>query len=456
MQSIWNRLERFLVLGSDRGTYYVAEPVRGQEPVDAALKTDGERTVAMIGKIASSGRAPRRDPMLLALAMAAAPALADRKTNAIALAALPLIALTAIDLYKFAGFARRFRGWGRALRAAVSEWYRGKPAGELARSMLKTGGGEGWAHRDLLRMAHPQPPTVAHNTLFRWAVEGELSRFAPVDVVTGELKAVYAFEMARRATSEQEAARVVEDYGLTCEEVPPRWRQSPLVWEALLDHMPYRDMLRHLGDLARAGLLDQGSETAALVTARIGNRARVRSSGVHPVDVWAASVAYRADSPSRPVLDSLEDAYRHAMGNVRPVGAPLHVAVDASPSMEARGVAEAAEVMAEVYSRTERRVTVTRFAGRFERAEAETIVMFTDARRFPPSGAVKTAVVAMAATEALAGPPSFSQLGVAGFDQTVPAVLEDFLGGRVSAREGLQPVVRGVSAQLGGGRLGLL
>ena len=47
------------------------------------------------------------------------------------------------------------RGWGRGLRNAVSHWYVEPGAEDLAHQAVKYQQRDGWAHGDLLRLAHP-------------------------------------------------------------------------------------------------------------------------------------------------------------------------------------------------------------------------------------------------------------------------------------------------------------
>ena len=106
--------------------------------------------------------------------------------------------MNALELFQFVVRSRDERGWGRALRSAVAHWYNGRPAAEVAADMLKCPEYQGWTHRDLLRMAHPEPATPAHNALFQWAVDGELGHLATSGLVAGELRQVYAVDRLKR------------------------------------------------------------------------------------------------------------------------------------------------------------------------------------------------------------------------------------------------------------------
>src|SRR5215475_6339613 len=69
----WTQLRRFLVLGSEGGSYYAGELTLTREnaqAVEACVKADGLLAVAEIARVSGERRAPRNDPALFALALA--------------------------------------------------------------------------------------------------------------------------------------------------------------------------------------------------------------------------------------------------------------------------------------------------------------------------------------------------------------------------------------------------
>jgi hypothetical protein len=102
----WIRLRRFLILGSEGGSYYAAEAALTRENADAVdrcLAEDGPRTVAEIVRVSDEGRAPKNDPAIFALAMAAASAV-PRLTPRDASAALALVTAATEPDYEVVGF----------------------------------------------------------------------------------------------------------------------------------------------------------------------------------------------------------------------------------------------------------------------------------------------------------------------------------------------------------------
>jgi 60 kDa SS-A/Ro ribonucleoprotein len=158
----WARLHRFL--GSEGGSYYASEWTltrENAEAVEECVREDGLRAVAEMVRMSAEGRAPKNDPALYALALAAG--LGDVETRRAALAALPQVARTGTHLFQFALFVEGFRSWGRSLRRAVGRWYTAQPVDALAYQAVKYRRRQGVTHRDLLRLAHPARPVGAGN-----------------------------------------------------------------------------------------------------------------------------------------------------------------------------------------------------------------------------------------------------------------------------------------------------
>jgi len=338
----WARLDRYLILGSEGGTYYVAEQPLTVENANAALEciaADGLRVVRRTIEISESGRAARNDPALLVLALCAS--VGDEATRAAALAALDRVARTGTHLFHWLRYMKACRGWGRSVRRAVSRWYTGKPAGALAHQLLKYRARDGWSHRDALRLAHPTAPTYEHDLLFRYATAGwdaiAGSNALRTDV-GGRLEAVHAI----RQMSPADAARVIRIYGLTREMLPTAMLRHAEVWEALLDAMPLTALVRNLGVMSTVGLLVPGSAATRRVVSRLANAGAVRRARLHPLAVLAALRTYARGrgargsgrwTPVPEVVDALDGAYYLAFANAPVTNRRLLLALDVSASM---------------------------------------------------------------------------------------------------------------------------
>ncbi|MBO9540889.1 TROVE domain-containing protein [bacterium] len=491
----WRRLDRFLILGSEGGSYYARSAALTRENAEAVLHClaeDGPRAVARIVAISEAGRAPRNDPALFALALAAATG--DAETRSLALAALPRVARIGTHLFHFMAYVEGLRGWGRGLRRAIGAWYNDKTPDELAHQVIKYRRRDGWSHRDALRLSHPIPGTSAHAALFHWVTQ----QSATADQ---ELPALLtAFEAMRRAETSEEVVALLAAHRLPREAVPTRWLDRAEVWEALLAAMPMEAMVRQLAAMARVGLLRPRSEASRLVCERLGDGERLRQARLHPIKLLAALATYRQGhgvrglggpwEPDPAIVDALDGAFYQAFGNVAPSGKRIVVAVDVSGSMDAGQIAGvpgltprmAASALALVTTATEQDVTVIAFSDRMvplalsahqrlddvmrlsaaipfggtdcalpmlwaleHGVEADAFVILTDSETWAgdvhPSEALaryrartgipaKLAVVGMVSNGfSIADPADPGMLDVVGFDTAVPQLLSDFIAG---------------------------
>lgn len=366
----WTRFDRFLIFGSERGTYYIRErtlTVENATNARAVLAEDGPRFVRRIVEISAAGRAPSNDPALFALAMAAG--LGNDATRTMALEALPEVARTGTHLFHFLQYVRAFRGWGRGVRRAVGRWYTAKPAPAIAYQMLKYQARDGWSHRDALRLAHPKAPTVGHDVLFRYATKGwdgvlELDGVNDLDVVR-LLDAIKSLAHL----GPNEAAAVIRDTKLTREMVPTELLTHAVVWEALLERMPLTAMIRNLGVMTKVGLLGPASDAARAVIDRLSSHEALRGARVHPVAVLVAMKTYAQGrgvkgggqwTPVARVVDALDQAFYRSFDNAPTTGKRIMLALDVSGSMgmsvagiESLSCREASAAMALVTAATE-------------------------------------------------------------------------------------------------------
>ena len=344
----WVRLDRFLVLGSEGGSYYATERALTRDNAEAVVRciaADGARAVARIVEVSDAGRAAKNDPAVFALAMAAK--LGDPATRRAALAALPRVCRIGTHVMHFADYVQAFGGWGRGTRTAVARWYNDKPADKLAYQLVKYQARDGWSNRDLLRLAHPKAPSSEHDLLYRWVVKGELANQSEAPV-TGGLALVAAFEQAKRATTAEEIVDLITRFKLPREAVPTEWLADARVWEALLQGMPLTAMIRNLATMTRVGLVAPMAQATRTVVDRLADRRRLREARVHPIALLAALKTYAAGvgvrgkqtwTPVQAVVDALDAAFYTAFENVEPSGARTLLALDVSGSMECGTVA---------------------------------------------------------------------------------------------------------------------
>lgn len=334
-QDDWKRLDRFLILGTEGGTYYVGErklTKDNAECVARCLKADGVRTVNRIIEISDSGRAPKNDPALFALAMCTG--LGNDETKKAAFTALPKVARIGTHLFHFVSYVEQFRGWGRGLSRAVKYWYSSKSIENLAYDAVKYQSRDGWSHRDALRLAHPRAENAARNALYRWIVDTE--------VIDGLPKIVQAFESAKKAQTAKEIVALIREYNLPRECIPTQHLNDAGVWEALLERMPMTAMIRNLATMTRVGLLAPMNDAVNKVAAALTDEAALKKALIHPIQVLSALKTYEQGhgecgkytwEPVAKIVDALDGAFYATFKTIDPTGKRMLLGLDISSSM---------------------------------------------------------------------------------------------------------------------------
>lgn len=338
----WDFLVRFLVLGTEGGTYYATErelTLAAIEHVRGLIAQDGVRVVAEVVAVSTGNRAPRVSPAIFTLA--ACSVLGDEPTKAAANAALHQVCRTGSHLLEWAGAVRALSGKppsGGGQRRALGRWYNDQEPDRLAYQLVKYGQRGGWSQRDLLRLAHPKPRTPQHARALAWATG------KPLVSAEGDLLDAVV-ELRSLEVSAANLPRVVDlvsSRRIPREAVPSRWLAERDVWLALLVDMPLGATVRNLGKLSSLGLLAPLSGTEGLVAGRLRNADRVRGARLHPATLLNARQVYASGrglrgsltwQPSQVVLGALDDAFWLAVGQVVPTGKRVYLAIDGSGSM---------------------------------------------------------------------------------------------------------------------------
>lgn len=364
----FGRLERFLILGTEGGTYYATERDLTKESfasVERAIAIDGVRVVQIVTDISHSGRAPKNDPALLVLAMCAASTnLAVRQA---ALTALPKVARIGTHLFHFAHFVQTYRGWGRGLRRAIGQWYTDRSVDNLINQVVKYRQRDGWTHRDLLRLAHPKADDAEKRAVFEWVTHPD--RPAP-DI----LSPAVALMGAKTAS---EAVPLIREHKLPREVVPTDLLNELSVWEALLEDMPMTAMVRNLGKMTNIGLLKPLSVASGYVAERIADGDLIQKARLHPIAILMALKIYQQGHGDRGkmswvavsnIVDALDKAFYLSFKSVTPTGKRQLLALDVSGSMSSQilgtslSAREGAAAMALVMANVEKNSHIVGFA----------------------------------------------------------------------------------------------
>lgn len=328
----FTRLRRFLVLGSEGGSYYASErklTLENAQAIRRCIETEGARAVGEIVAVSEERRAPRVGPALFALAMAAAHG--DGETRALTFQSLPRVARTGSHLHEFAGYADSMRGWGRGLRRAVADWYAARPVADAVYQAVKYRNRYGWTHRDLLRKVHAKSEGPL-NELFAWVTQGTLPSDDP------DLRLVHAFEQAKTADADT-LAGLIREHRMSWEMVPAEMTDRKEVWQALSEEMPVNAFVRNLATMTRLGVIGpMESAHACEALGRIGTQ----RGRMHPIGVLSALLTYLSGKgvrgqhtwePVSQVVDALDAAFERSFAQAPQTDRRFYLGIDVSGSM---------------------------------------------------------------------------------------------------------------------------
>jgi len=484
------RLERFLILGTDGGTYYVSERKLTKDNakfVLALIKSDEQLVIDTLRAVADENRAPKNSPSLFVLALL----MHNAENKAAVRALVPKVARTGTHLFEYAQYLKDLGGLGRAKRGSLADWYTSKDDNQLAYQVVKYRQRDGWTHRDVFRLAHPKGVNVSI---------GDFVLGGPIKADRAEIEntpeIIDGFKAMQRTTSAKEVVRVLNTYkALPWETIPTQFLKDPDVWKTLFYNgaLGQTALIRNLKRFEEIGAF-KDVKFAGDVAIALADGERIVKGRVHPVQYANARgiLGKQHRGMNAKVLGALESGFYESFKTVEPAGVPTMVSLDVSGSMTMYAPAglvglncrEAAALMAMVTVRTEPYVVVNAFttslvtlnigdADSFETVlrkvsglsfggtdiaqpmvyakskgiDVDAFAVYTDNETW--AGSVKPNValkqyrdsrgrnarlvsVGMVSTGfTVADPKDAGMLDVVGFDSSTPSVMANFFAGRV-------------------------
>lgn len=342
--SKWDRLERFLILGTDGGTYYVSEKKLTDQNVSFVrelLKEDANEVLRRTIDVSQNGRAKSNSPALFVLALAMN---TDGVNRSAVKSAVIQVARTSTHLFEYAQYLKNLGGMGRAKRESLTEWYSNKSDSQMAYQVVKYRQRDGWTHRDVFRISHPR------------GLNADVVNFALGKDHNSNEKIIVGFEKVQRATTSQEVIKLIHEYNLTWEMIPTQFHKDLDVWKAFFeaDTLGQSALLRNTTRFARLGAF-RDVKFAAQYANRLADSDRIAKSRIHPINFLNASVVFEEGSVNRrggnnggwgysvvrnkdwetnsKVAKALNDAFYESFKNVEPANKSTLVAIDTSASM---------------------------------------------------------------------------------------------------------------------------
>ncbi|XP_074626003.1 RNA-binding protein RO60-like isoform X2 [Acropora palmata] len=350
----FERLRRFLVLGSEGGTYYAKERKLGKENAQALLRLIGEgrgpEAVKIIIDYSTEGRTAKQDPIILCLAICARSK--HMETKRAAYAAITQVLRIPTHLFMFVELCETLSkptstGWGRAHRKAIQKWYTEKNPRNLAVAVTKYKRRNKWSHRDLFRLCHIKPKDTGIQFVVKYVMKGfdavrqEADSSEIGEDVVSVVNFLKAVEEAKWMDQDQ-LVQSIKQYGLVREHIPTQHLNTGKIWTALLEQMPMSAMIRNLGKMTRVGILEPKSEGAKRVCQMLKDVESIKGARVHPFSILLALKQYQAGqgdkgklkwTPNQAIVTALDNAFYLAFKFVEPTYKRYLLAIDVSGSM---------------------------------------------------------------------------------------------------------------------------
>lgn len=384
----FDQLRRFLILGTQGGTYYVGEKDLTKQNLDnikALIANDPNAVVDLTATISLEGRSYRNDAAILVLALVmtlgtdAAKAYARSKVND--------IVRTSTHLFQYISFLKALApgsGLGTSRNRSIANWYESKSPEDLAYQAVKYRQREGWTHRDAFRQARPKEI----NTSVGDFIMGK--EHAAVD----DLRIIEGFKTIQRADNVRQVLDALEFWKmLPWEAIPTQFHKNLEVWQKLFynGQLQGQALVRNITRLAKLGAFNDLIFASDYAT-RLTDEKMIARTRLHPIQYLNALVVHTEGQVSREarnslvfsnhktkdwttspiIVDALNEGVHLSFKHIEPTYKRTLLAVDVSGSMTASigmgldlSAAQVSGVMASVIARTEPYYQIMGFASSF-------------------------------------------------------------------------------------------
>lgn len=364
-----NRLTRFLIMGTETGSFYQTTQKLTLENTQIAQKQldKGPEAVTEIVRVSHEGLAEKQDAILFTLALATRSK--NDETRSAAYQAVIPVCRTLSQLCSFLDYRFALGGYDNGkhvgekiknardkkgkpiterygshassmgLRTAIQNWLNAQSDADLAYQIMKYPNRAGLSFRDILRIAKPTPKSLTRSSLYQYGTKGDYDLAQMDETISSRL--VAAGIVGHADVQVEAAANMIREFDLPREVVRNDLLNDVNIWTALLQNMPVTAMIRNLGKMTSVGVFTS-DENRTLVIDRLNDEQRIKGSRIHPLKVYAAINTYNEGrglkgdlrwNPDRKIQSALDDAFDLSFKNVVPSNKEILVALDTSSSM---------------------------------------------------------------------------------------------------------------------------
>lgn len=337
-------LKRFLVLGSETGTYYISQKDLTKMHIECLERLIKNKEFQKILDLLNeySTKVYKKDYLIFVLARICAISLKPDEHELIdfrnkiieivlQVCTIPTHLFMFIELYKsIKKGLYQSSGWNPKIKNLVSSFYNSKSDQQLCYHITKYQSRNNWTHKDLIRLIHLKDTNTVRNSIYRYIIKGELP----------EIEYLRDFERLKSEENLDTIIELMQKHNFVREHLPTQWLNEKRVWEQLYKKMPLTAMLRNLNKLTSLGVIDNIDDKLTSES--------IRNAKVHPLQILIALKMYNQGkshkgkqtwAPIQKISNQLNDAFYKSFENVEKIkDKKILIAMDVSGSMTCSSV----------------------------------------------------------------------------------------------------------------------
>jgi 60 kDa SS-A/Ro ribonucleoprotein len=383
--------KRFLMLGSESGTYYITKVNLTEQHFECLdrLINDPSKHDDILNTLETYiTKVYKKDYLIFALARCCIEKEhVEHRVKAYDLlhnvCYTPTLLFMFVQMYEGLHMKHhKSTGWNKLQKSFISKWYLSKDPKQLLYLVTKYRNREGWTHADVLRLAHIKVPNTVYDHIFKYITKGMedyLMKTNKDDEITEYLK---DYETLKATNDPQEAIQLVKKCNFVREHIPTTLLGNADVWNELAQNIPMIALLRNLNKLTSTGVFEEYPLTKAKVLSTLVSREIIQKSKVHPLQVLIALQTYSKGqgfkgsgtwTPDKDICAALNSAFKNAFDNIVPTDQRYLLALDISGSMtygsvcgiESMSASEVACAMSMIIAGTEKNCDIRGFSSSF-------------------------------------------------------------------------------------------
>jgi 60 kDa SS-A/Ro ribonucleoprotein len=344
--SPFDKLKRFLFLGTEKGTFYIDEKelsINNLECLEVLLADERNHNEILDIIEEYCEKAFKRDYLIYVLArLCSAKEYVDLRVAAYSL--LNKVCTIPTHLFLFLEYYQTLyrklnhsSGWNPLHKRYIEYWYLDKSEMELVYQVTKYKNRNGWTHRDVLRLSHIKPLNEDMNDIFWYIVHGTL--IEPLTYPEGKgLEYIRAYDAVQRSTDKEFVISMIRQWGFVREHIPTQFQKDVDVMNELVNHMPMVALVRTINRITAVGVFDKYPETIDKVLDKLD----FRKTHVHPLQFLISVKMYNQGHgdlgklswvPNNHISRALSSAFYQSFKSVKPTNKRFLLALDVSGSM---------------------------------------------------------------------------------------------------------------------------